>query len=318
MGWTIRFWDIETGDLLADVLLDNFTLGDGLVLLFDGELMIIGDMVIHGPCSEATTRLSHVKHWKEWVVGRVACRTPYKPALFSRNGRFVATNDYDLRRIAIHDLGVIDWSKPSADTIRSDFPIFIAKLFQTIDLDTEEYAWPGAFSSDGSRLVMRTREGMTIWDVMTGKRVSTFPAGMPAAFSPDGTRIATGGRFLKVWNADSGLPAFIFTERGAAFVGGMGWISRKWYSALDRSRDIAEGTRVIKPAWHFAVKAVAFSCDGTLIAAPAGDKLRIINASTAQLLATLEIGAEQESCTFSVNGARIVLRRGNYVQVWEP
>jgi WD40 repeat protein len=67
-----------------------------------------------------------------------------------------------------------------------------------------------ALSPDGSRAaVAGSREGVGVWDVVTGKRVFPF-AGYDSvrqvALSPDGTRVATAGDHgdVRVWDAKSG------------------------------------------------------------------------------------------------------------------
>jgi WD40 repeat protein len=80
--------------------------------------------------------------------------------------------------------------------------------------------WLG-WSSDGRFLAFVDRPRfessatVTLWDVVAGKQTHSFPAvfqpGLlmsPAAWSPDGKRLAVVGKEITVWNADTGKEQF--------------------------------------------------------------------------------------------------------------
>jgi WD40 repeat protein len=86
--------------------------------------------------------------------------------------------------------------------------------------------WGVAFSHDGSRLVASGENGtVKVWDAVTGQNTLTLKghAGnvQSVAFSPDGSRIASGGMddgTLKVWDAATGQETLTHKGRG----GGVG------------------------------------------------------------------------------------------------
>lgn len=69
-----------------------------------------------------------------------------------------------------------------------------------------EISWQDGlcFSPDGARV--STCRG--VWDASSGRQLASFPGTGPAAFSPDGRRVVTGGAQARVWDAKSGKEVF--------------------------------------------------------------------------------------------------------------
>jgi WD40 repeat protein len=69
---------------------------------------------------------------------------------------------------------------------------------------------PMAVSSDSGRALLRQGEGdIKVWDMLANKEISTLVGkkidrGARAAFSPDGSRIVTGGTDITVWDSATG------------------------------------------------------------------------------------------------------------------
>jgi len=81
-----------------------------------------------------------------------------------------------------------------------------------VDLPDAERALAAAFTPTGPRAVSATDEGtLRLWDVRTGRPLATMAGHrgmvMLAVFSPDRTRIATGGfhdHAVRLWDAATG------------------------------------------------------------------------------------------------------------------
>jgi WD40 repeat protein len=147
------------------------------------------------------------------------------------------------------------------------------------------------------------------------------------AFSPDGSRIASGiDTTVRVWNAASG-------ERVATLEGHSGEVSSVAFSP-DGSRiasgsedktvriwDAATGECVAKLEGHSDyVTSVAFSPDGSRIASGSEDEtVRVWNAASGECVATLKGHSNVvTSVAFSPDGSRIASgNRAKTVRVWD-
>ena len=161
-------------------------------------------------------------------------------------------------------------------------PLLDALAFQPLPLDP-----------NGQQVAVAYRDTVSIWDVKSGTLRHSQSVGGGASFrrivySPDGTRIVTGGRNrpLEMWDADSGESVASFAKQ---HVGGDG--------------------------------ALAFTPDGSRIVA--GDltgAMTIWNAETGQLMLTLREadGIGVVRIVFSPDGNSIVASMGDStIRMWE-
>jgi len=191
-----------------------------------------------------------------------------------------------------------------------------------------------AFSPDGTRLatsgcddeveeVEKLETRAWIWDAGTGRELTLLQHDGPVvslAFSPDGTRLATGSydTLARIWDLGTHLAT------GS-------------YDTLARIFDAGTGrgpTRLQHDSW---VNAVAFSPDGTRLATGGvGGQARIWDASTGRELTRLQHhgryvvtfnldGTETkhdhgqvESVAFSPDGTRLATGIDDVVRIWSP
>jgi WD40 repeat protein/tetratricopeptide (TPR) repeat protein len=211
-----------------------------------------------------------------------------------------------------------------------------------------------AFSPDGTRIATggtadSANAEASVWDARTGAELLSLKGHtsrvMSVAFSPDGTRVITGGDdgTVKVWDARSGTPRLelegitgsvcaAFSPDGTRIITGTdqwnpnGGEAKVWDARTGRPQLVLKGIKG-------AVKAVAFSKDGTRIAtggggtAPTGDNkpaATVWDARTGAPLAELQgLKEPVNSAAFSPNGTRIVTaaarvqRGGAELKVWD-
>jgi WD40 repeat protein len=161
-----------------------------------------------------------------------------------------------------------------------------------------------SFSPDGKRIIStdgRTdANGIKVWDAITGKELLTLSGHdgtingtiWSMSYSPDGTRIVSGGedKTVRIWNASTG--AEVMTLRGHG----------DWPELPSCS----------------PVSSVVFSPDGKLIASGSYDRtIKIWNAKTGAEVRTLEHSHLVSGATFSPNGSQIVSTHGRSIRVWD-
>lgn len=170
---------------------------------------------------------------------------------------------------------------------------------------------------------------LRLWDARTGQPVATRLRDQPAAamsiaFSPDGTRIATGGvdHALRLWDVRSGQPV------GQALKGHTNWVTSLAFSP-DGHRIVSAGGGVMRPEkslrlWDIqtgaaigaplqgherGVWSVAFSPDGSRIVSGSEDEtLRLWDAATGRALGPPLRGHQGvvAAVAFSADGHHIV------------
>ena len=169
---------------------------------------------------------------------------------------------------------------------------------------------PQAWSPSGDRLLTSSIGGILdtpevrakVWDAASGKELVALVGHSGdvwwAAWSPDGTRIVTGGAgdgTARVWDADTGAELLAFTDH----VGGVtnvAWspdgktIATSSFDATAKIWDAATGQviRDLYPEGHkIPVFGLSWSPDGDRIATYAVDTGRIWDATTSEELVTL-------------------------------
>jgi hypothetical protein len=210
-----------------------------------------------------------------------------------------------------------------------------------------------AFSPHGTRLATGSGNTVRIWDAATGKQrlhlthgepilafssdktaqVSDATAGqqqlrltrsqpvLAVAFSPDGTRLATGSgdNTVRIWDATSGqhqlqvahdepVCAVAFSPDGTRLAAGSGTTVRIW--------DATSGQQQLQVAHGEPVRVVAFSPDGTRLAAGSGTTARIWDATSGQQHLLVTYGDTVQAVAFSSDGSRLATGRGKVAQVW--
>jgi WD40 repeat protein/serine/threonine protein kinase len=198
-----------------------------------------------------------------------------------------------------------------------------------------------AFSPDGTRLattdsaadggILDDDFGITLWDVKSGQQLRTFrghTARTPAlAFSPDGTRLASGSfdRTVRVWDVAGGKE--LHTARGHG-----GWALTVAFSP-DGTRLASGGSDQTVRVWdaatgqelrtfrghNDAVTTLAFSPDGTRLASGGRDQtVKVWDVTGDQELRTLR-GKLEVVTRFAFSPDGKALAAGSYtaVTVWD-
>jgi WD40 repeat protein len=194
-----------------------------------------------------------------------------------------------------------------------------------------------AFSRDGSRVVTAAADHTArVWDAQTGKALLTLEAHasfLGAAFSPDGSRIATA--FLsvaEVWDAKSGGALLTLDHEG--------WLTNSVAFSPDSSRIVTASDDGSARVWNGQarqgqysekallmlwdhrgrVRSAAFSQDGSRIVTASDDNTaRIWDANSGEALLTLAgHGGRLNGAAFSPDGSRIITASDDgTARVWD-
>ena len=205
-----------------------------------------------------------------------------------------------------------------------------AETYKEVTLFSMEMKWGSStftFSPDGDLLAGshwgETRE-TRLWDVATGQHKQTFNwSGRAVSFSPDGRTLAIGEN---LWDVPTGKRLTTLTESfeivlSNAFspdgttlaVGGSSNTIRLWDVATEQSRKILEGHKD-------NVNSVAFSPDGTTLASGSYDNtIRLWDVATGQLKNILtDHRGRVSSVAFSPDGSTLVSGSGDRtIRVWD-
>ena len=194
--------------------------------------------------------------------------------------------------------------------------------------------------ADGSRVVTTTDfKTVTVWETKAGTELLTFsptakdpkdtPALLAAVFTPDGERIVTVGRHVRVWDAKTGAEVLVVEQRTASFVR---WVSfspdgKQMITAGDDDSpklwDVATGKLLLTLKGHTGgVKTAHFHPNGQRIVTASWDTTaRVWDAKTGAELLTLKVLREGVlSAAFSPgDGTRLITAGGlnGRIKIWE-
>ena len=191
------------------------------------------------------------------------------------------------------------------------------------------------FSPQGDRIVgwSGTPDEVVMWDIVTGKLLWTSDdenGGVGfIAFSPDGTRVASGGHDDQIHIRDAASGATLLTiepkdtniETVAFSPDG------QWLAAADNDDKVelwntTNGARIRTLGGHpgcYCYPSVAFSSDGKRIVSGYSDKsIKIWDPATGRLLRQFRAKSPVMDAAFSPDGTRIMSGHDdNTVKVWE-
>jgi WD40 repeat protein/serine/threonine protein kinase len=183
---------------------------------------------------------------------------------------------------------------------------------------------PVAFSPDGKRVAVSSREYVHLCDAVTGRQLAVLGPHakrvVHLTYSPDGKRIASsafdGSTAIHLWDGESGkevavlhghtatVNGVLFSPDGSRLLSG-----NKYPDNTARLWDAATGRPLAVLAGHKnEINALAFSPDGKRVATSSADQTaRLWDERTGQLLAVLGGHTEQvHNLLFSPDGTRVV------------
>jgi len=159
----------------------------------------------------------------------------------------------------------------------------------------------GAFSPNSEKLVIQTKNGTEIWDILNAKNLRTSTKIRKYWTTPafDGKLLATAsGNVTKLWNTN--------TDEGVA--------------TLETPKDFIDGSLETFNFRNFNVYSLAFTPDSKILAVGTGNKkIHLWNVTTQQLIQTIS-GHQHAVCELAFSADGTVLASGDTggkIHLWE-
>jgi len=353
---TAKVWDMATGDELMTLPGHNKNFRS-VTFNNDGTRIATGDRTGEvevwdaADGTELTTLLGHLK--------------PVRSIAFSPDGKRIVSGSDD-GTVKIWEPGVdhavpvimegryrsMTFSPDGRHIVTSGGRDMAIRIWDAVTRDESmkiEGAGGGAtFSPDAKRIISSDGHDILIWDASSGKKLmmlSGHESGplseqqgdiWSISYSPDGTRIVSGGldKTVRVWDSTTG--AEIMTLRGhddwatypemspvtsVSFSPDGQLIVSGSYDSTVRIWDAKTGTEILTMRGHSnLVNDVAFSPDGRCFASASSDgTIRVCDVATGDELQVLR-GHEHEvlSVAFSPDGRRIASgSKDDTIMIWD-
>ena len=186
------------------------------------------------------------------------------------------------------------------------------------------------FTPDGKLIATANRSGTVIlWDAAHGtetlRLVGHTGVITSMAITADGKTLATGGedRSIRLWDVATGRE--LHTLRGhTQAVQGLSFsadnkllVAREWALSSPRLWDVASGREYLFRGGRSLCSTAALSLDGKIVATASGHDVHLWDASSGDLLATLEgHTSEVTALTFSADGQTLTSESGVEVKEW--